>query len=273
MHPSRGYDLGPIIGIQIYRQDVVVVRRGRSHRHTEQPKPERGKITMLSKKSRKRLAFIATNTRVTLQTMITLTYPDEFPTNGMIVKRNLDTFLKWAKRFFKRPSYLWFLEFQRRGAPHIHLLLDYPLPQDVGKRLDVLTMVSVRWYEIVGSGDEKHLLAGTRVETIRKRDGAARYALKYAYKCRQKAVPPAYQNVGRFWGCSRDLPPKAPRVIPMDEGVVRGILMDWDYCPDSETMVYQTLFGCAGRFKQYSGIRSWIAQQDDISKCQTEILA
>lgn len=273
MYPTRGYDLGPIIGIQIYKRDVVVRRRGQRHPNAAKPTAERGKITMLSKKSRKRLAFIVTNTRVTLSTMITLTYPKEFPTNGMIVKRDLDAFLLWQRRFFRKPSYVWFLEFQKRGAPHIHILLDYPLPQNPDERIEMFHTIARRWYEIVGSGDEKHRQAGTRCETIRKKDGASRYALKYAYKCEQKTVPLAYQNVGRFWGCSRDVPPKTPRVIPMDEGSVRAILMDWDYCPDSTTLVYQTLFGCAERFKQYSGIRTWIALQDDIPKCQSEIFA
>lgn len=273
MHPTRGYDLGPIIGVQIYKRDVVVRRRGQRHPNAAKPTAERGKVTMLSKKSRKRLAFIVTNTRVTLSTMITLTYPKEFPTNGMIVKRDLHAFLMWQGCFFKKPSYVWFLEFQKRGAPHIHVLLDYPLPQNPDERIEMFYTIARRWYEIVGSGDEKHRQAGTRCETIRKRDGASRYALKYAYKCEQKTVPPAYQNVGRFWGCSRDVPPKTPRVIPIDEGSVRAILMDWEYCPDNETLVYQTLFGCASRFKEYSGIRAWIAQQDDIPKCQSEILA
>ncbi|MCK5292654.1 MAG: hypothetical protein KAR39_11650 [Thermoplasmata archaeon] len=50
----------------------------------------------------------------------------------------------------------------------------------------------------------------------------------------------------------------------MDEDVVREILMDWEYSPDNETLVYQTLFGCAQRFKEYSGIRSWLTLQDDV---------
>lgn len=271
MHPNLGYDPGPIIGVQIYKNDVVVLRRGQRHPNAEPLTTQRGKITMLSKKSRQRLAFIANNTDVRLRTMITLTYPKEFPTNGIKVKRDLNAFLVWQRRFFNKPSYLWFLEFQKRGAPHIHILLDYPLPQDEVGRLDLFTMVSVQWFETVGSGDEKHLLAGTRCETIRKQDGAARYCLKYAYKTKQKCVPAAYQNVGRFWGCSRDVPPQTPRTIPIDEESIRAILMDWDYCPDSETLVYQTLFGCANRFKQYSGVRTWLTMDNDISKHQNAI--
>lgn len=249
------FDPGPVIGIKIYRRDVVVVRRGVLHRGNNGQAPERGDITMLSKKSRQRLAFIANNTRVVFKTMITLTYPKEFSTDGKEVKKHLNTFLVWSRRRFVSPSYLWFLEFQRRGAPHIHLLLDAPLPQDKARRLDIYADVSVKWYNTVDSGDEKHLHAGTRVERIRKPDGAARYCLKYAYKTRQKCVPVAYRNVGRFWGCSRDVTPKDVRIWPIDELSVRTVLQDWEYCPNEDTLVYQTLFGCADMFRNYSGIR------------------
>ncbi|MCK5292649.1 MAG: hypothetical protein KAR39_11625, partial [Thermoplasmata archaeon] len=109
MYPALHYDPGPIVGVQIFRRDVVVKRRGRRHPNCENTNTGRGKIMFLSKKSRKRLAFIANNTGVVFRTMITLTYPGEFPNDGEDVKRNLHTFLIWCKRFFKRPSYLWFL--------------------------------------------------------------------------------------------------------------------------------------------------------------------
>lgn len=212
---------------------------------------------MLSKKSRQRLAFVANNTHVRFRSMITLTYPREFPSDGRSVKKHLNAFLVWCRRRFASPSYLWFLEFQKRGAPHIHILLDSPLPQsEAGRRL-LFGEVSQQWYNTVGSGDPKHLRAGTRCERIRKPDGAARYCLKYAYKTEQKCVPSDYRDVGRFWGCSRDTRPSTPRIIPIDEGSVRGILADWEYCPDADTLVYQTLFGCADRFRSYSGIRVW----------------
>lgn len=217
---------------------------------------------MLSKKSRKRLAFVANNTTVVFRTMLTLTYPKEYPTDGKTVKAHLNTFLTWCRRYFISPSYLWFLEFQKRGAPHIHILLDYPLPRDPDKRVVLFYTVARKWYETVGSGDVSHRAAGTRCERIRKPDGAARYCLKYAYKTEQKCVPEQYRNVGRFWGCSRDVTPKEPLIIPMDEGSVRGVLVDWEYCPDENTLVYQTLFGCADRFRSYSGIRAWAQLTD-----------
>jgi len=249
------FDPGPVIGIKIYRRDVVVVRSGVLHRGNNGIAPRRGEITMLSKKSRQRLAFVANNTRVVFKTMVTLTYPGQFSSDGKVVKEHLNKFLLWCRNRFATPSYLWFLEFQRRGAPHIHLLIDTPLSQDKVQRLGAYADVARKWYIVVGSGDVRHLKAGTRVERIRKKDGAARYCLKYAYKMRQKMVPDAYRNVGRFWGCSRDVPPKDVRMWPIDELSVRAVLSDWEYCPSADTLVYQTLYGCADKFRNYAGIR------------------
>jgi len=251
------FDPGPIVGVRLYRRDVVVVRRGRMHPNRTNIPPQRGEIVYLSRKSRKRLAFIANNTHVRFQTMVTLTYPKEYSNDGKSVKKDLHAFLVWVRRRFARPAYLWFLEFQKRGAPHIHLLLDYPLPVGKAARALLYGEVSQQWYTTVGSEDPFHLAAGTRCERIRKPDGAARYCLKYAYKTKQKCVPAPYRNVGRFWGCSRDVTPTETRVIPMDEATVRAIIADWEYAPAENTLMYQTIFGCADRFRQYSGIRVW----------------
>lgn len=230
--------------------------------------PKRGEITMFSKKSRQKLAFVANNTRIMFRTMITLTYPGQFSSDGKVVKKHLNAFLLWCRNRFATPSYLWFLEFQRRGAPHIHLLMDTPLSQDKVQRLGVYADVARKWYIVVGSDDVRHLEAGTRVERIRKKDGAARYCLKYAYKMRQKMVPDAYRNVGRFWGCSRDVTPEDVRVWPMDDLSVRTVLSDWEFCPSEDTLVYQTLFGCADKFRSYAGIRVYA----DLTKIEIDAM-
>jgi len=262
------YPLPPVQHVQVYKQDVVVIRAAGKAKDTT---PERGEITEFSKKSRRRLAFVACNTDVEFKTMITLTYPREFPSDGHKVKEDFRAFLEWLTRDLgARPSYLWFLEFQQRGAPHIHLLIDYELPRVwVQETIDVngheITRsvpreqarqdtkhlrhrVSASWYRIVGSRDPRHLSAGTRVERIRKRDGAKRYATKYAFKMRQKRVPPDYRNVGRFWGCSRNVVPQPVQTHRVTEDDVRGALEGWKYAPKDDHPLYQVLYGVADRF-------------------------
>lgn len=61
-------------------------------------------------------------------------------------------------------------------------------------------------------------------EAVREKDGAKRYALKYSLKPHQKKVPKQYQDVGRFWGCSRDVRPKPLATWEATEDGVRHYL-------------------------------------------------
>lgn len=129
---------------------------------------------------------------------LTLTYPESFPVDGEICKKHLHAMKQWFKR--RGISGVWFLEFQRRGAPHFHAFLDkYPLGGSES--------VAVAWDRIVSSGDPKHIawhrgeLSGRPcLEYMRKPHAASWYASKYATKAEQKEVPENFINVGRFWG-------------------------------------------------------------------------
>jgi hypothetical protein len=232
-------------GIEIYRNDVVVIRHGGP------PPPsdcERGDVTEFSYKSRMRLAFIAANTDVIFDAMITLTYPKKYPSDGAAVKYHFKRLLQQVKRHAEGPiSYLWFIEFQRRGAPHFHVLL---CGLDVTQ--ENKEWLSKTWYRIVDSQDRKHLLAGTRLERIRKKGGAARYAVKYAYKMRQKVVPEGYRDVGRFWGHSKDVKPEPRRVIECNhDDVLAGLeWMEWPY-QHGDKIHYKTLYGTS------NGLTKW----------------
>lgn len=124
--------------------------------------------------------------------MITLTYPNEYSNNGVEVKYHLNRFTKFLKS--KNCQYTWVIEFQKRGAPHFHLITDTYIDKKE---------VSNEWFNIVNSGDLRHLEAGTRTERLRLgRVGAKSYVRKYINKSEQKEVPEEYKNVGRFWGHS-----------------------------------------------------------------------
>lgn len=238
--------LGAVQGVTLYQNDVVVRRAG-GHRNSEPP--PRGTVVEFSYKSRQRLAFIAANTDVQFRTMVTLTYPAAFAQDGEVVKKHFQAFLAFCRRDFGKPNYLWFLEFQRRGAPHFHLLHDCPLPRTRVLVSAVRFRVAATWYRIVGSKDEKHLAAGTRVETLRTSRGGARYAVKYAFKMRQKVVPKPYQNVGRFWGCSKACIPQPIDIVNCTEDDIRGVLQDWKYAPKEDQDLYKVLYGAAARFR------------------------
>ena len=153
----------------------------------------RGEITKFSRASQRRLKLAARNPSEDFKHMLTCTYPAEFPTDGRKVKRDLAAMRKWLVR--RGVSGLVCLEFQERGAPHFLFLL-------TGGRIPKKD-IATAWYTIVGSGDEKHLKYGTRIEAIRYKWAAARYIQKgiesYTAKFDQKGVPEEYRSVGRFW--------------------------------------------------------------------------
>ena len=231
-----------IVGVKrlvFYGNDVQVeymVRTGVS----DHERAKRTNVIEFTRKSRERLAFVANNTSIEFSHMITLTYPREYETDGKIVKKHLNRFLSWIRGYAPGVNYLWFIEFQSRGAPHFHILLDVGVSKD---------KVSKMWYKHVNSGDEKHLAAGTRVERIRKRDGARRYGLKYAFKMQQKIVPSNYSNVGRFWGHSKSVKP-SPVYSTEDLGISPEGFVDslsfWEYSGAIGKRPLKTLYGMSG---------------------------
>jgi hypothetical protein len=153
----------------------------------------RGEINKFSYESEKRMRMMLEDTADIWSFMAGVTYPSEFPTDGKTVKKNIHALKEWLKRE-RVKDIAWCLEFQARGAPHVHLLLS----SDVDKE-----KFSAAWYKIVGSGDPLHLAAGTSIEPVRSKEKARTYFLSYARKREQKDVPENFTQVGRFWGCTK----------------------------------------------------------------------
>lgn len=237
----------PVSGVELYKSDVRVLREGGNGSGKAAPRED---ITEFSYASRQRLAFVAANTNAKFYALLTLTYPAEFPTDGEIVKRHHHAFLTWHRRHYST-TYLWFLEFQKRGAPHIHILSGYRLPTDNEERKVIYNEVGVKWYDIVGSKDPAHLQAGTRTEAIRKADGATRYAVKYACKMYQKVVPERYQNVGRFWGHSKDVAPVPFAEVQVCADDILTVLDGKPFAPRDSQHIWSCLYGASKWFAAY----------------------
>jgi hypothetical protein len=155
--------------------------------------PRRGKCRGFSKASRRRLLrSLAKMNRekAGLPILVTLTYPGEYSSDPKQWKRDLDVFKKRFRRKYPEAFAFWRLEFQKRGAPHFHSLVFHC------KRIDK-DWLSQSWYEVVGSGDEKHLRAGTRVENVRSWKGVSSYCSKYLGKVGDNDD---VGEVGRMWG-------------------------------------------------------------------------
>lgn len=207
----------PVESVEIYRRDVVT-KRVRVIPAKKPPVREEGvKITEYSDKAMRRGIFTAKNCDADFLSMITLTYPFEFPTDGKRVKRNFFDFCDDYRATFDSRC-IWWLEFQRRGAPHFHVISEEDLSlhgplltvtrrKKIGRgettfqtAAEPSNWLADRWYRIVGSKDPKHLKAGTAWEVIRAEEGAWVYMAAHGGKRKQKQVPDGYENVGGFWG-------------------------------------------------------------------------
>jgi hypothetical protein len=102
--------------------------------------------------------------------MLTLTYPGDWLTvapNGRAVKSHLKTLRKRYRRAWGHDlACVWKLEFQRRGAPHIHMLI-VP-PHGIAERHSFRQWISQAWADVVNHPDPneyaRHLLAGTGLD-------------------------------------------------------------------------------------------------------------
>ncbi len=179
---------------------------------------------------------------------MTLTYGQKWPKDGKIVRGHRNAFLTWLRRHLDKPDYVWFLEFQKRGAPHLHILLGVKTLPDAGQK-----KVGAAWVKIASrehpetaknmlkvhcfTGDEKRRFWSN----IRERGGAIRYMRKYVGKEAQKSVPGSYKDVGRFWGTSRSVPTSLDdfAFVSAGDDEVRAILRasgregvsSWDVLP------------------------------------------
>lgn len=191
--------------------------------------PPRSAITEWSRKSRAAMCRTFAELDYTplvecgrVPAMVTLTYPGDWECvapDGASVKRHM---VLWRKRFQREwgepARYIWKLEFQRRGAPHIHLWMAPPhgAGQSGRKFRDWL---SREWADIVGHADPeqraRHLLAGTAVDILNGLRACdpkrlAIYFTKHSSpngqgdKEYQHIVPDVWRRPGRgpgrFWG-------------------------------------------------------------------------
>lgn len=182
-------------------------------------KAKRGEVKGFSPKSRWRMMLRMGEIdfqKAGLPTFVTLTYPGEWGSDWKEWKEHLHRWItdclqeRWPGAWG-----VWRIEFQQRGAPHYHLLVwdgpqieaieavrpngkmaMVPLPGSAANQ-EIWAWVGETWYRKVGSGDERHLQAGTRTEPIAQIEGVFAYCSKYIAKASEGHEPECF---GRVWG-------------------------------------------------------------------------
>lgn len=199
-------------------------------------------ITQWSRKSRSRMVrtlaeldYSAIVKAGRMPCFLTLTLPDAWeavaPTGKEFKRFCAMLRRRWERAWGEPLIGIWKLEFQRRGAPHLHIFTVAPLGMmagelrrmtgvryrpAVGDGLQLMRWLSVVWADVVDHPDagqrRKHERAGTRVdyaEGLRMTDPkrVCVYFSKHGTfrdKEYQHIVPPAWRKPdagpGRFWG-------------------------------------------------------------------------
>ena len=166
----------------------------------------RGEVNTFTRPSRNRLIREISSYGKLCPIFITLTYGSEYP-DAKGSKKHLDRWWKRVAREFPDYWAVWKLEFQKRGAPHYHLLV---YSKEEKPRIPK-EWISDSWSEVVG--DESIRKTGTRVESLRSHRGGIWYATKYLAKVENpsngkdserpesgKQDGTQSPSAGRFWG-------------------------------------------------------------------------
>jgi hypothetical protein len=195
--------------------------------------PARGtrrKIKVFSSRSRKNMLKKLFCLSEYPSLFVTLTYPKLYPADSYEWKRHLDNFFRSLRRDFPNSWFFWKLEPQKRGAPHFHLF------GELESKINISILrkyISELWYRICGTGDIKHLKAGTQADYINDSVGKMRaYVCKYIGKTEGNVNYPEWALPGRFWGIHgrTNLPPALASVINLshkDFTILRRFVRRW----------------------------------------------
>jgi len=209
---------------QAYSKDLFVCRDFPATSLRENAPSCRKAIYEFSDKSRNHLNHICCNSGHLVKSQFCLTYHGQNPTDGATVKMHLDRWLKSYRRRFPAGAYLWVLEFQNRGTPHYHVFLSVAVDRAMQKKM------AKSWIKIT-NGSPAQYWWHCRPEnwTPWSMDNGNYLMKQYAIKHAQKEVPQEFQNVGRFWGCSRAMHPTPNLYGPHEiANLTRNAVIPWE---------------------------------------------
>lgn len=177
------------------------------------PSGLKASVFEFSSESRQRLLRVCRNNGHLIKSQFLLSYPAVFPTDGKVVKSHLNAFLTLLRKHYGESElcYLWCLEFQQRGAPHIHFFSSL-IVNDSNRKF-----LASSWVRIIGGGQQALNFHSHRNNFFAWEMSSGAYLSKeYLAKSVQKDVPEEYKNVGRFWGHSRNMKPLFKTINPYD---------------------------------------------------------
>lgn len=180
------------IGLRRRGRQVIIQRDPPAAvRYNTPPIREEGDIRGFSVSARRRMREQLSELRRDADGIfLTLTYHESDPT-GKDVKRHLHAMVEALRRRWEHVAWsmVWRLEYQKRGVPHLHLLI-------WGVRFEHKEWLKKTWHRITGETSDDHERVGAWVERMPRGSKLSSYVAKYMAK--DGGIPDGWQ--GRVWG-------------------------------------------------------------------------
>lgn len=130
------------------------------------------------------------------------------------------SFLRWLRRTYRPRAAYWLMEFQKRGAPHLHLWVLVDATNS--RHADLLSVVSQWRKRAASTGAKKR---GQHIAPLDARIAWARYLAKHMARGRahyqREQLPDGWKVSGRVWGRFGDWPTDRVRLDIDDAAAFR----------------------------------------------------
>ena len=151
---------------------------------------------------------------------VTLTFHNQIPNSQIALKKIIDKFNKRINRRNLFIDFVWKLEYQKRGAPHLHYLLLFPGRVSYNERTHLAGSIRNAWIECVGDNDELFKRLSVDIRQVGNNNKTVSYLMKYLDKLDDEEHE---HNLGRFWAVSSGLVQDPLRIIKCDENFYQKI--------------------------------------------------
>jgi len=162
----------------------------------------RGDVKTFSASSRKRLLRIFSRIQISCyQKMyfVTLTYHEAWREASFAPASDLNVFLQSLRDKYDNFDYIWRLEFQKRGAPHYHLIIMFRKERSVPTYANFLKYCISSWHRTADPDSKDHAAYGVTGAPLNDYRQAFSYCSKYSAK---EETPNGCEYSGRRWGTS-----------------------------------------------------------------------
>ena len=156
---------------------------------------KRGKVERFTNQSRRRLfkQLLKLNTGHEYH-FITLTYPKEYSLDFAVWKADLHKLSSGLRYHYPKIGFIWKLEYQKRGAPHFHLLAYIPSVHHIKELRDT---VRKSWRKIIGETSTRSFQYSVQVDAVQDIKASVFYLALYQTKdLNERTDIPS----GRVWG-------------------------------------------------------------------------